>query len=102
MNNNQIVIHLVTTEEKFSQLMENCLKDFSSQKRLETNSNNFDENEELLTIEQLAKFFQVSETTIHNWKNDGTLPYIKVKSRIRFKKSQVLSLYEKRRKGHRR
>lgn len=100
MENQKIVIQLVTTEEDLSKMIggifDKKIANFKSSKEGDA----LKEEEELLTIKQLAEFFQVTETSIHNWKNEGNLPYVKVKSRIRFKKSEVLKLYEKRRKKH--
>lgn len=91
----KILVNLLTTKEELKSLITECL----SAIKIEPPEQEIEE--ELLTIKQIAVFFQVSETTIHAWKNKGVLPYIKVKSRIRFKKSIVLGLYEKRR-GQRR
>ena len=57
-----------------------------------------EEEEELLTVSQMSEFFKVSTTTIHAWKNNGVIPYIRINSRIRFKKLEVLKLHEKRRR----
>ena len=93
----QLIVNLITTPEELSILF-GSLIDESLDKRGLSSSTGHEPPEELLTIQQLADFFQVSITTIHNWKNEGLLPYVKVKSRVRFKKSVVLALDEKRRK----
>jgi len=91
----KILVNLLTTKEELRTLITECLS------TIKIESPEPEIEEELLTIKQIAVFFQVSETTIHAWKNKGVLPYIKVKSRIRFQKSKVMGLYEKRR-GRRR
>ena len=93
----QLIVNLITTPEELSTLF-GSLIDESLNKRGFSSAATQPPKEELLTIKQLADFFQVSITTIHNWKNEGLLPYVKVKSRIRFRKSVVLALDEKRRK----
>lgn len=94
-DSNKIFINLITTKEELRQLVFNCLNSSDSNLILEKKENS--EKEELLTIQQLADYFQVSTTTIHNWKNEGILPYVKIKSRIRFKKSVILAFDKKRR-----
>ncbi len=96
----QLIVNLITTPEELSTLF-GSLIDESLNKRGFSSTANQQPKEELLTIKQLADFFQVSITTIHNWKNEGLLPYVKVKSRVRFRKSVVLALDEKRRKKSR-
>lgn len=95
---NKIIIELVIPQEHITDAIGDIIeKKFAH--LLPSVYENKKEEEELLTIKQMALFFQVSETSIHKWKNDGILPYIKVMSRIRFKKSEVLKLYEKRKKN---
>ena len=93
----KIVIQLVTTEEQLARVIGDLIDRKLDQLAVLTPSPD-QEEEELLSIEQIASFFQVTQTTIHNWKKQGILPYIKVNSRIRFGKSAVLMLYEKQRK----
>lgn len=93
-SNPSVLINLITTEARFKELIMQCIIDTQQPKPDHTETVS---SEELLTIKQIATFFQVSNTTIHNWKNAGLLPYVRIKSRIRFKKSEVLKLYEKRR-----
>jgi len=91
----QMVVNLVTSSEEFAKLLKSMID-----KSLEEFKGSFPKQEvedELVTIKNAALFFQVSETTIHAWKNTGILPFIKINSRIRFKKSEILALYEKRR-----
>jgi len=91
----KILVNLLTTKEELKILITECLS------TIKVEPSETGEEEELLTTKQLALFFKVSITTIHNWKKDGLIPYIKVKSRVRFKKSKVMELYEKQRRGRR-
>ncbi len=55
--------------------------------------------EELLTIEDLVKMFNVSKVTIHKWKKKGIIPFYKMNRRVFFKKSEVIeSMQQKKRK----
>lgn len=92
-----IVVNLITTPEELSKLLKGMIDESMNKYKI---ANQVDEKEELLTIQQIADYFQVSITTIHNWKKEGLIPYVKVKSRVRFKKSVVLDLEEKRRKRY--
>lgn len=47
------------------------------------------EEEILLKRKDLAKLFGVSLVTINNWKKKGLLPFVRMNSRIFFKKSAV-------------
>jgi len=94
-NDSKILINLITTKEDFRQFIKSCLHDEEHNKEVE--GNQVKKDDELLTVNQLSTYFQVSTTTIHNWKNEGILPYVKVKSRVRFRKSVVLGFDKKRR-----
>jgi len=97
---NKLMVNLITTPEELSAFFKGLINESLQEHELAKKEQEIIK-EELFTIKQAALFFQVSETTIHAWKNNGVLPYIKVKSRIRFKKSEMLTLFEKRR-GRRR
>lgn len=98
-NPEKIVVQLVTTEEQLIRVIEDLVDRKLKQLGIQSKPKEPAEEEELLSVKQIAAFFQVSETTIHSWKRQGILPYIKVKSRIRFRKSEVLNLYKRRRKN---
>ncbi len=89
-NEKKILVNILTTKEELKTLITECLNTI----KVEPVKPKIEE--ELLTTKQIALFFKVSITTIHNWKKSGVIPYIKMKSRIRFQKSKVLELYEKR------
>lgn len=92
----QTLINVITTKEAFREFILSCLND--KETRPDDSSDFSDKtDDELLTVSQLSAYFQVSTTTIHNWKNEGILPYVKVKSRVRFRKSVILAFDKKRR-----
>lgn len=47
--------------------------------------------EELLTSKQSAKLLGVSLPTLHKWKTEGRLKFYRIATRVRFKRSEVLS-----------
>ena len=55
--------------------------------------------EEILSIEDVQKIFNVSKVTIHKWKKKGLLPYYKMNRKVYFKRSEILgSMIHKKRK----
>jgi excisionase family DNA binding protein len=91
MEQQKLVIQLVTTEADLIKALDSLIEQRMQNYQALPTSNAEQADDELLTIAQVAKFFQVSETTIHAWKNTGVLPFVKMKSRIRFKKSEILA-----------
>ncbi len=94
----KIVIQLVTTEAQLAnfigELIDRKLGHLAEARQIPLP----EPQEELLSVKQVARFFQVTETTIHSWKRQGLLPYVKVKSRVRFRKTEILKLNDKQRK----
>lgn len=55
--------------------------------------------EELLTIQDLERLFNVSKVTIHKWKKKGLIPFYKMNRKVYFKRSEVIdSMRHKKRK----
>ena len=50
--------------------------------------------EELLTIDQLANYLQVSKYTIYSWTCGKKIPFIKVGGILRFRVAEVLAFLE--------
>ena len=64
-----------------------------------TNSQNQENEEQLLSIEDVQEIFNVSKVTIHKWKKQGLIPYYKLNRKVYFKRSEVInSLQDKKRK----
>jgi excisionase family DNA binding protein len=56
-------------------------------------------SDDLLSIEDIQKIFNVSKVTVHKWKKKGLLPFYKMNRKVYFKKSEVLdSMSHKKRK----
>ena len=49
------------------------------------------QQEELLTSKQSAKILGVSLPTLHKWKTEGRLKFYRIATRVRFKRSELLS-----------
>lgn len=68
-------------------------------KEAPTNSSKNEKEEDLLSIEDVQKIFNVSKVTIHKWKKQGLIPFYKVNRKLYFKRSEVIgSLQTKKRK----
>ncbi len=52
------------------------------------------EDDTLLKRIDVAKLFSVSLVTVSQWQKDGVLPYHRIKSRIFFKRCEVLQAME--------
>ena len=50
----------------------------------------------LWTKEQVAEFLGVSPATIRDWRQDGLIPYIKIKGCLRFDRDDIMKWLEKR------
>ena len=57
--------------------------------------------DKLLTIEQVADFLQVKQSTIYAWIHQQYIPYVKVGRLVRFQKSRVEKWLEDRERGGR-
>lgn len=63
------------------------------------NSSTKENEDDLLTIEEVQKIFRVSKVTIHKWKKQGLIPFHKMNRKLYFKKSEIIdSLQHKKRK----
>jgi len=82
--------------EDLIDLIRNCVKDEFKKLSLPEEKEN---QEELVSIEDLQKIFSVSKVTIHKWKKKGLIPFYKMNRRVYFKKSEVIdSMKHKKRK----
>lgn len=87
MQQQLIVIDLTQLEEVVS----NCMRKAISQIREEEFAVPEADNEDLMTINEVAEYFRRSRQTIHSWKKQGLLPFYRISRKIYFKKRDVLS-----------
>ena len=55
--------------------------------------------EELLTLEELAKYLKISKPTLYKMVEKGKIPALKIANQWRFKKSDINRWLEKQRKS---
>ncbi len=48
---------------------------------------------ELVTRQEAAKILKISLPTLHNWTKNGLLSCYKVSSRVRYKRSEIMELF---------
>lgn len=90
-------IYTSLTAEELVKTIKDGIKDALSEKH--TNSSNENQEEDLISIDDVQKIFRVSKVTIHKWKKQGLIPFYKVNSRLYFKKTEILdSLQTKKRR----
>lgn len=82
--------------EKLKELIKVAVKEALGEK--ESSQVPQQEPEELLRVNQLAEFLNVSKVTIHNWKREGIIPFHRLSNKVYFKKSEVISSLKKSRK----
>ncbi len=84
-------------KEDISSLIKKCLVEVLNDYAFEKNRDHAEE--EILSIEDVQKIFNVSKVTIHKWKKKGLLPYYKMNRKVYFKKSEIHgSMVHKKRK----
>lgn len=96
----EVLIQIVTTKGELTDLIRECIAPIVNDQSSEEDkgSEEGEEEDELLTVLEMSLLMKVSTTTIHSWKNKGVIPYLRINSRIRFKKSIIMKLHEKRRR----
>lgn len=58
--------------------------------------------EQIMKRAEVAKELKVSLVTVSQWVKDGRLPCYRINSRVFFKRSEIMELFTKTRKFHRR
>ena len=85
-------------KEDLTSLIMECMKKALNDFALE-NKQQETEKDELLSIEDVQKIFNVSKVTIHKWKKMDLIPYYKMNRKLYFKRSEILgSMIPKKRK----
>ena len=81
----QNVILLPLPLGEFETLIKNCVKSELTNLRPEP-----PKDDEFITTNKAIKILGVSKPTLHKWKTGGLIPFHRIGSRIRFKKSEVI------------
>ena len=92
----QILLTSITLDELLDKITEriNIALSIKASEKKDTPT-----QEELLTIADLERLFNVSKVTIHKWKKKGLIPFYKMNRKVYFKRSEVIdSMSHKKRK----
>lgn len=91
------VIYLRLSVDELTDIIKKCLVDTFSAKPAEIIKN--ESSDDLLSISDIQRIFDISKVTVHKWKKKGLLPYYKMNRKVYFKKSEVIaSMSHKKRK----
>lgn len=52
------------------------------------------DHEELITREETAQILRVTLPTLHSWTKQGLIPHYKISSRVRYKRCEVMNLFQ--------
>jgi len=77
---------IITTPEVLRTLIQDSIREALPEQTAKPKD---PEKEELLKISDVAKIFKVSQTTIHQWKKQGKIPFVKMGDRLYFKRSDI-------------
>lgn len=51
---------------------------------------NIQDSDELLTLKEACIYLKISKVTIHKWKREGKIEFLRFGNRIRFQKSELI------------
>ena len=74
----------------FKQIV-NSLSEFNQELAYSRQNPIKDASEELLTVAAAAAFLKIHRTTLYNWSKKGAIPRYGIKSKVYYKKSDLLS-----------
>lgn len=69
----------------FKELLNNCIRE-----QFENHKPEPPKDDEFITTNEAIKILGVSKPTLHKWKTEGLIPFYRISSRIRFKKSEII------------
>lgn len=85
MENNFVLIPISISD--FEILIKNCVR---SELQNQTPAPP-PQDDELITTEQARELLKVSKVTLHKWRKDGRILFYRIGTRVRFKRSELLS-----------
>lgn len=84
---------LITSESEIKRIVQQAVNDalgtHSTEKVVE------EKPERLLTTIEATEFLRCSKPTLHRWKKEGLIPFIRIGANIRYKESELQKLLEK-------
>ena len=82
----ELIFYSIQLRE-LEQLIRNCLKaelqNYTPEPVLQ--------DDEFITVNQTCKLLSISKVTCAKWRKEGRIPFYRIGSRVRFKKSEVLN-----------
>ena len=76
------------TEEDFRTVIRDCVKaELSASRPIPINS----EDADLITEKEAKEFLRVSKVTLKKWRDEKRIPFYRIGSRIRYKKSEIIN-----------
>ncbi len=88
-----VIFHQTETDDLVIQIADKVLE------RLEHLTPGTDQQEELITSTTTANILGVSKPTLHRWKMQGFIPFYRIGTRIRFKRSEVMEFLNSKKWG---
>ena len=88
MNKNSILLENISTEqltELIGNVFDTKLKDFQK------NQNAQNENEDLLTREQVLELLNINASTLWHWQNKGRITVYKFANKCYYKRSELMA-----------
>ncbi len=87
MNENSMIVQMTIGDLKsmMTQIIEEVMKQNNDKKPKK------EQGDKLMTREQVEKFLGVSDTTLHNWNNNGELPAKKIGRRVYYSKEEIVA-----------
>lgn len=83
-------VKILTTENDIKKIVNDIVNE------LKKNEKPIEEKpeERLLTTDETCKFLRCSKPTLHRWKRDGLIPFVRIGTNIRYKESDLKKLIE--------
>lgn len=79
-------ILLSFSKGEFKELLQEFITDFFSK----SENKKYQTEGDLLKIKEVCNLLKVSPVTIHKWKREGRIPFLRISNRIFFKRSEIL------------
>lgn len=79
-------ILLSFSKGEFRELLQEFITDFFSK----SENIKYQTEADLLKIKEVCNLLKVSPVTIHKWKREGRIPFLRISNRIFFKRSEIL------------